>query len=159
MPQYNSNQWRLEKYFTEENDTLVKKYRPIFTAIYKRNSRLRLKPGEKPFMCLTEFRSIIERVGLNTYLTERDSNVSFNCAMMTQVDELETERFMKMTEIEFIEALVRCASSLPPQCTLEAELGPALHMQFEWMINQLKTLCPEDVRNQFPDYEHSIFVE
>lgn len=32
-------------------------------------------------------------------MTERDIFVAFNNAMMTQVDELDSERFMKMTEI------------------------------------------------------------
>lgn len=88
VPQYNAGQWRLEKYFTEFNDALVKKYRPIFSAIYRRNSKLKVKPGERQFMCLAEFRSILERSGLNPYFPERDSYVSFNCSMMTQVDEL-----------------------------------------------------------------------
>jgi hypothetical protein len=39
-------------------------------------------------MCLAEFKSIIERAGLTNHLTERDIFVSFNTAMMTQVDEL-----------------------------------------------------------------------
>lgn len=37
--------WRGDKYFVEEMDILIKKYRQIFTYIYKRNSRLRVKPG------------------------------------------------------------------------------------------------------------------
>lgn len=45
VPQYNATQWRLEKYFTQYNDALIKKYRPIFSAIYKRNSKLKVKPG------------------------------------------------------------------------------------------------------------------
>jgi hypothetical protein len=88
VPLYNANQWRLEKYFTEYNDALIKYYRPIFTAIYKRNSRLKCRPGEKGFMCLAEFKSILERSGVNSYFAERDSYVSFNCSMMTQVDEV-----------------------------------------------------------------------
>lgn len=43
---------------------LLKKYRPIFTDIYKKNSKMKVKPGNKPFMCLAEFKSIIERIGI-----------------------------------------------------------------------------------------------
>ncbi len=39
-------------------------------------------------MCLAEFKSILERSGVNSYFAERDSYVSFNCSMMTQVDEV-----------------------------------------------------------------------
>lgn len=59
-----SEKWRLKKYFIEENDLLLKKYRPIFADIYKRNSRMKVKPGNKAFMCLAEFKSIIERIGI-----------------------------------------------------------------------------------------------
>lgn len=51
-------------------------------------------------MCLTEFKSIIERIGiLGSLVLERDIFLSFNCSMMTQIDELENERFMRMSEI------------------------------------------------------------
>ena len=48
-------------------------------------------------MCLNEFKGIFERIGLGTILTERDIFIAFNNAMMTQVEELESERIMKMS--------------------------------------------------------------
>lgn len=69
---------------------LIKKYRPIFTELYKKNSKMKVKPGNKPFMCLGQFRSLIERIGIaGSLVIERDIFLSFNCSMMTQVDELE----------------------------------------------------------------------
>lgn len=58
------DRWRGEKYFVEENDMLVKKYRPIFMHVYKKNSKLKVKPGEKPFMCLSEFKGIMEKANI-----------------------------------------------------------------------------------------------
>lgn len=55
---FQSEEWRRVKYFVEENDMLIKKYRPIFTELYKKNSKLKVKPGNKPFMCLAEFKSL-----------------------------------------------------------------------------------------------------
>jgi hypothetical protein len=43
---------------------LVKKYRPIFMHVYKKNSKLKVKPGEKPFMCLSEFKGIMEKANI-----------------------------------------------------------------------------------------------
>lgn len=83
-------QWRFSKYFNEFNDALIKKFRAVFSSIYKKNSRLKVRPGEKPFMCLAEFKSIFERIGLTTSLPERDIFVAFNNSMMTQIDELES---------------------------------------------------------------------
>ena len=83
---YNMHKWRTEKYFNKYNDFLIKKFRPLFSALYKRNSKVKVRPGEKPFMCLAEFKSIFDRLGLNTSLNERDIFIAFNNAMMTQVD-------------------------------------------------------------------------
>ena len=56
---FSYEKWREERYFVEENDALIKKYRQIFNYIYRKNSKMNVKPGEKPFMCLSEFRSIL----------------------------------------------------------------------------------------------------
>ena len=42
---FNANEWRLKQYFTEHNDLIVKKYRPVFSWIYRKNSRAKVKPG------------------------------------------------------------------------------------------------------------------
>lgn len=64
-----------------------------------------------------------------------------------------------MTEIEFIEAVARCAQILPKTCTLskDAPENQGLHHKFEWIINEIKnTQCSEEIKSQFPD-EGSIF--
>lgn len=81
-------EWRSDHYFNEFNDSLIKRFRLVFSTLFKKNSRLKVRPGEKPFMCLAEFKSIFERIGLGTTLTERDMFIAFNNGMMTQVDEL-----------------------------------------------------------------------
>ena len=56
---------------------------------------------------------------------------------MTQVDETDNERFIRMTEIEFIEAVARCAFNLPESCKLEDIFEPPVpfHAKFEWIIH------------------------
>lgn len=50
---------------------------------------MKVKPGNKSFMCLMEFKNIIERIGIaGTQVLERDTYLAFNCSMMTQVDEI-----------------------------------------------------------------------
>ena len=48
-------------------------------------------------MCLAEFKSIIDILSLSNYIFERDILVASNNSMMTHVDEVESEKFMKMT--------------------------------------------------------------
>lgn len=82
---------------------------------------------------------------------ERDIFLSFNCSMMTQIDELENERFMRMSEIEFIEAVARCAFILPDSCRIEDIFGEKtpFHGKLEWVIHELKMLCSDEVKNTF----------
>lgn len=56
---YSMSKWRPDKYFTEFNDNLIKRFRPLFAALYKRNSKLKVRPGEKPYMCLAEFKGLL----------------------------------------------------------------------------------------------------
>ena len=107
-------------------------------------------------MCLIEFKSIIDRIGLNAYLGQRDMFLSYNQSMMTQVDEVESERYMKMSEIQFIEGLARCAAALPSECTLSPS-KPTLYTKLQWLIMKLRMLCNEDLKSQFPDQDSSIF--
>lgn len=53
--------------------------------------------------------------------------------------------------------MARIANSLPKECCIEPDDFAPLHLRFEWLIQQIKPLCPEDVRNQFPDTGVSIF--
>lgn len=39
-------------------------------------------------MCLAEFKSIFDRIGLGTTLNEREIYTAFNNGMMTQIDEI-----------------------------------------------------------------------
>jgi hypothetical protein len=111
---FTAESWRHSIYWTEQIDTLIKNYRPVFKELYKKNSKLKVRPGDKPFMCLDEFKDICQRVGMSMsgWAVERDFMVNFNCSMMTQIDEVYNERIYRMTEIEFIEALARMSELL-----------------------------------------------
>jgi hypothetical protein len=95
---------------------------------------------------------VIERLGLlGVHVQDREVFVAFNCSMMTQIDELENERFIRMTEIEFMEAMARCAYVLPNQCRVEDIFGTPtpFYAKFEWMIHEMKAQCGEEVRTMF----------
>lgn len=61
-------------------------------------------------MCLDEFNEIVLKAELlNENFTAREIGMAFNLAMMTQVQELDTDRQYQMTFIEFLEAITRVA--------------------------------------------------
>lgn len=47
-------------------------------------------------------------------LVDRDINVSFTMAMMTQIDELNNDRHIQMNFVEFLEAFSRIAEKFSP---------------------------------------------
>ena len=53
---------------------------------------------------------------INEQFTERDATIAFALSMMTQIDELDNDKHMRMNLLEFMEALARAADavSLPP---------------------------------------------
>lgn len=121
MPYYfdalDTQKWRDERYWNEECDNLLKSHYPLFDYIFKHYGCGYLKPGEKPFMMVDEFQKFFVTTGLisNTFV-ERDIFISYNNAMMTQVDEISKEKHIKGNLIEFIEAFCRACEklSLPP---------------------------------------------
>ena len=59
-------------------------------------------------MTVDEFENMVLTAGLvNDLHTTRDSAVAFNLAMLTQVNELELERHLQASFIEFLEAICR----------------------------------------------------
>ena len=46
---------------------------------------------------------------INGFLRNRDIDVCFHQAMMTQIDELHTTRHFEMSYVEFLEAICRAA--------------------------------------------------
>ena len=67
-----------------------------------------MKPGDQLFMTTDEFEQLFADSNLiNDNLYSRDIAVHFNMAMLTQVDELNKDRHLRMTYKEFLEAFAR----------------------------------------------------
>ncbi len=57
---------------------------------------------------------------------ERDAIIAYAQSMMTQIDEIDTDRHMKMQFVEFLEAVARAADMIsppPPDSDVLATLG------------------------------------
>ncbi len=112
---YDIHKWRLERYWNEDVDTVLKSYIPIFRGVYKKYSGAKTLPGQRPFMCLEEFQKLIADAEMySDKCGERDAILSYNYAMMTQVDELNSDRIFQMQFIEFLEAFSRIVDLFSP---------------------------------------------
>ena len=117
LPLYNkynlAQKWREEKYWNEQCDEVLKSYKFILENVYSRYSVKKVKPSQKKFMCIEEFYDIFKHSNLiDENFVERDVDLAFNLAMMTQVDELSNDRIFQMSFVEFLEGFCRCADKL-----------------------------------------------
>mmetsp|Transcript_4556 Transcript_4556/g.3830 ORF Transcript_4556/g.3830 Transcript_4556/m.3830 type:complete len:190 (+) Transcript_4556:590-1159(+) len=105
--------FRDEKYWVEEVDNVFKSHIAIFEYLFKNYGGTHMKPGDQWFMTTDELEAIFADANLiNDQLVSRDIAVYFNLAMMTQVDELNKDRHLRMNFIEFLEAFARCSSQI-----------------------------------------------
>ena len=112
-----SQDFRWNRYWNEAWDNLYKFHLKLLQEIYDRHSGAFKKPGEESYMAPSEFESIWLRSNLlNDRFANRDILVCFNLAMQTRVDEVNSDKHLKMAFVEFLEAVARAADylSFPP---------------------------------------------
>eukprot|EP00744_Colponema_vietnamica_P013266 GILI01018590.1.p2 GENE.GILI01018590.1~~GILI01018590.1.p2 ORF type:complete len:279 (+),score=105.14 GILI01018590.1:31-837(+) len=107
---FNLAEFRENSLWFEEIDMVFKKHWQLVCDLYRKYSGKLAKPGQKRFMSLEEWTQFITDYALtDETFTTREIPIAFNFAMMTVVDELNTDRMMEMAQVEFVEALARVA--------------------------------------------------
>jgi hypothetical protein len=160
LSKYDSNTWRWERYICEDVDLVYKAHRPILESIWSRYSIRMKKPGQKNFMCLEEYTDVVTNSGLvNEFFVARETDLCFNLAMMTQIDELSNDRYREMTFVEYLEALGRACdeASLPPLGEViseDSKLQP-LCKKIEHAMPYLLRICPHAIQDMFPHLKQS----
>ena len=111
--QFETQTWRKERLWKEEVDYVLKVSLPTLKDIYRKFSGKIAMPGAPKYMCCLEFEQLITEANvLSDKFGVKQLSILFNLSMMTQVDEVESERHINMTFVEFLEALVRVAERL-----------------------------------------------
>jgi hypothetical protein len=79
--------------------------------VYQKNSGKYAQPGaQSKTMSLDEFIDMFDKGHLiDENFGQREIGVLFNVSMMTNKYELESEKHLNMTFVEFLEAIARCA--------------------------------------------------
>ena len=95
---------------TEEVDLAMKHGLRTLKEIYTKFSGKFASPGQPKFMSLSEFMDVFADSGIfNDNFGSKQLPEKFAVSMMTQVDEIDSERHMNMSFCEFAEAFVRVA--------------------------------------------------
>jgi hypothetical protein len=109
--QFDDNGWKEAFYWTEEMDCVYTKYQKVMEELYRMYSGLRSMPGKPKFMALEEFKNFVYDFALFSQNSITEVPVCYNLAMMTQVDELDSERIAEMSFVEWLEAFARVADN------------------------------------------------
>ena len=107
--EYDDNGWKENVYWCEEMDELYTNHLKLLEYLYSNYTGLRTKPGKTPFMALEEFRNFVVEFELDKVMPSSEIPLCYNLAMMTQLDEIDSERCAEMTFVEFMEAFAHIA--------------------------------------------------
>jgi hypothetical protein len=110
---YDQDKWRWDRLFTHEAEDVLKENRDVLQTVFELNSGKKSKPGEKKFMLIEDFIGLCQFHGiLNEVFNLRQATICFHMALMTHVDEINSQAYMQAGKAEFIEAIARVADFL-----------------------------------------------
>ncbi len=105
--------WRKKVLHREDIDLALKHGLPVLKKIYERFSGKYASPGAAHYMSMIEFQELFQDSGIfNDQFGTKMLPQQFTLSMMTQVDEIDSDRHMNMSFCEFMEGLVRVAENL-----------------------------------------------
>ncbi|KAL4496016.1 hypothetical protein ABPG72_015438 [Tetrahymena utriculariae] len=160
--------WRDKKYWIEECDIVIQNNLEMIQGLWNKwaNSKKSEKRGfqTSQTMSINEFTDMVKSYNLlDEFLTERDILLAFNLAMMTQVDELNNDRFIQMTFVEFLEAIARLADkkSMLPLGTVDGSynLQERLQVRLEFKLESLLDLIKQRIIQQNKDKQSKTIKE
>ncbi len=110
---FKASVWRKKVLHREDIDLALKHGLPVLKKIYEKFSGKYASPGAAHYMSMIEFQELFQDSGVfNESFGSKMLPLQFTLSMMTQVDELDSDRHMNMSFCEFMEGLVRVAENL-----------------------------------------------
>jgi len=129
LEKYDCHKWRTANLWNENWDYVFKRYLTAVKKIYDNFSGKYALPGAPRFMSADEFYDLVDVTGIvNDDFGQREINPIFNCSMMTQKDELNSDKHINMTLVEFIEAIGRMAEKV--NCPIPFEYMELMLQEF-----------------------------
>jgi hypothetical protein len=124
LNRFNSTDFRISKLYKEQCDYILRKHLNTLKEIYKKASCVDMVPDEDSVMSMMEFVDLILSTGVvDKGFGARDIGTLYNLSIITQVDEVHSDRHLQMYFIEFIEAICRVADKAIT-CLSDADGNP-----------------------------------
>ena len=108
---FNCHNWRKERLWKEEIAIVYSRFVDKLELIYNKYTGKYVNPGSsKMSTSLDEFTTMLGNAGLlNEFFGNRECGPLWNLSMMTNKDEINNEKHLNMTFVEFLEAIGRVA--------------------------------------------------
>ncbi|CAD8162810.1 unnamed protein product [Paramecium octaurelia] len=140
-------EWRSCRLWTKECDHLLQIKMPFIKRLYDQVTDITNRKWyfKLKWISIREFKEFCKQFSLHEYLSEKLQVIIYNFSMMTQIDELALDRNIRMTFIEFVEALGRIAERISPapiqepaeQYTVLQRQQLPLHVKLETLLTYL----------------------
>ncbi|CAD8178786.1 unnamed protein product [Paramecium pentaurelia] len=140
----NQQKWREERLWTKECGNLIyikqgfiQKLHDYAASIKNKKWSFKLK-----WIALTEFLDFCNQMGFQSFLSETQLKIIYNFSMQTHQDELTQDRHLRMSTVEFTEALARIAEFISPNGneidnTVTNRLILPLHIKLENLLTHI----------------------
>ena len=119
MSKYTSHPWRMERYWNEECDMVIKENMDTLKDFYNQWAQSQ-SPGQPKVLRLNRLIEMVTASGVcDDNFGAREIGPLFNLAIQTQIDEIHTTKHMDMVFIEFVECIARIADKAIHHNTVE----------------------------------------
>ena len=111
---FDNHKWRIERYYNEEVDNLLKSHIPIFDALFYTYAPQQIMSRKDSFWMQLENFTNLCSVLMDTDFPVKEIPVIFNLSMRLQVNEIDSDKHYNMVLSEFLEAFSRFVDKLSP---------------------------------------------
>ena len=111
---FDNHKWRIERYYNEEVDNLLRAYIPVFDALFYTFTPQQIMSRKDSFwMQLDNFTNLCNILMDNDFPI-KEIPVIFNLSMRLQTNEIDSDKHYNMIFPEFLEAFCRFVDKLSP---------------------------------------------
>ena len=111
---FDNHKWRIERYYNEEVDNILKAYIPVFDALFYTYAPQQIMSRKDSFWMQLENFTNLCNVLMDNDFPVKEISIIFSLSMRLQVNEIDSNKHYNMVLPEFLEAFCRFIDKLSP---------------------------------------------
>ena len=155
LNQFNNNKWRVERYYNEGVDNILKAYIPIFDALFYSYAPQKIMGRKDSFWLTLEGYTNMCNSLMDSDFPVKELPVLFSVSFRLNTNEIDYDKHYNMVFPEFLEAICRFIDKLSPippgedpsKWDMKRRQEQPLRSKIETMIPQLMRLISNQYKN------------